>query len=227
MARLARIVVPGIPHHVTQRGNRREEVFFGAEDYQAYIDLLAEAAAKAGTEVWAYCLMPNHVHLILVPSHADGLRATLGDAHRRYTLRINRRNGWTGHLWRGRFGSVAMDEGYLANAVRYVSLNPVRARLAGRAADWPWSSVGAHLAGEDDDLVTARPVLERMPDFAQALASGEDEAASAALRRAETIGRPLGTDDWLAALESRYGQRLRRQRRGPKPGAMTAKQTVK
>jgi putative transposase len=106
LPRLARIVVPGAPHHVTQRGNRREPVFFSDGDYRFYRDLLAEAAAQADTEVWAYCLMPNHVHLILTPASADGLRATLAEAHRRHTNFINERNGWTGHLWQGRFVSM-------------------------------------------------------------------------------------------------------------------------
>ena len=136
MARIARIVLPGAPHHVTQRGNRREPVFFEDGDYVLYKNLLAEAAERAGTSVWAYCLMPNHVHLILVPTTEDGLRATLADAHRRYTRHINARHEWTGHLWQGRFGSVAMDEEHLMHAVRYVSLNPVRARLVRRARDW-------------------------------------------------------------------------------------------
>ena len=105
MARLARIVVPGLPHHVTQRGNRRQQVFFDDGDYRAYRGLLAEYCAKAETQVWAYCLMPNHVHLILVPSHPDGLRAALGEAHRRYSRRINRRQDWQGHLWQERFRS--------------------------------------------------------------------------------------------------------------------------
>lgn len=159
MSRIARIVVPGIPHHVTQRGNRRDPVFFEDGDFRHYIALLSAAAKKARTEVWAYCLMPNHVHLILVPSHEDGLRATLGDAHRRYTRFINARNKWTGHLWQGRFGSVAMDEDHLFHGVRYVSLNPVRANLVRRARDWRWFCVRAHLAGKNDALVTVAPVL--------------------------------------------------------------------
>ena len=110
MARTARLVVPGYPHHVTQRGNRDLPVFFGEDDYRAYQALLAEWCARAGTEVWAYCLMPNHVHLVMVPSHADGLRAALGEAHRRYTRRINLRQEWSGHLWQGRFASFPMDE---------------------------------------------------------------------------------------------------------------------
>lgn len=216
MARIARIVIPGIPHHVTQRGNRREPVFFGPGDYRHYIDLLAEAAAEAQTEVWAYCLMPNHAHLILVPKTQDGLRATLAEAHRRYTGFINARNNWTGHLWQGRFGSVAMDEAHLAHAVRYVSLNPVRAKLVRRASDWPWSSVRAHLTGEDDTLVRVAPVLQRWPDFSEMLKSGEDAQMSSALRRAETVGRPIGSAEWLEQVEGKLGRSVRPAKRGPK-----------
>src|SRR3954470_1462160 len=129
MARVARLVVPGAPHHVTQRGNRGDKVFFADGDYRFYLSLLSEASKNAGTEVWAYCLMPNHVHMILVPSELDGLRATLAETHRRYTTFINTRLGERGHLWQGRFSSVAMDEAHLVSAVRYISLNPVRAGL--------------------------------------------------------------------------------------------------
>jgi len=211
MARLARVVVPGIPHHVTQRGNRRERTFFEDADYKRYRTMLGDAARRAGAAVWAYCLMPNHVHLIVVPADADGLRRTFADAHRRYTGLINARHGWTGHLWQGRFGAVAMDEAHLLAAVRYVALNPVRAGLVRRAADWPWSSAAAHLAGRDDALVTVAPLLERYGDFAALLGSAEedrDAGAWAALRRAERSGRPLGSPEWLAELERRSGRRL-------------------
>ena len=103
MARLARIVIPGLPHHVTQRGNRREAIFFEDGDHEIYLDLLAEQALKADVAVWAYCLMPNHVHLILKPAHADGLGRAVGEAHRRYTNFINARGRWTGHLFQSRF----------------------------------------------------------------------------------------------------------------------------
>jgi putative transposase len=147
MARIACLVVPGVPHHVSQRGNRRQTTFFGDDVDRLYRELLAKAAGKARAEVWAYCLMPSHVHVILTPSDPDGLRNTVADLHRRYTAHINARNGWNGHLWQGRFGSVAMDEAHLFAAARYVALNPVRAGLATRAEDWPWSSARAHLAG--------------------------------------------------------------------------------
>ena len=130
MARLARVVVPGIAHHVTQRGNGRARTFFGDGDYALYRDLLAEHCRKADVDVWAWCLMPNHVHLILVPSDADGLRRALAGVHRRYAGIIHARRRRTGHFWQGRFGAVAMDEDHLAAALRYVSLNPVRARIS-------------------------------------------------------------------------------------------------
>ena len=217
MARLPRIVFPGHPHHITQRGNRKERVFFRDSDYALYIDLLSKAARKAETEIWCYCLMPNHVHLIAVPSDKDGLRKTFADAHRRYTTCINERLGITGHLWQGRFGSVVMDQRHLYHAVRYVSLNPVRARLVQQARDWRWSSVKAHLLGKDDSLVKVGPVLNRYGDFAAFLGdSSHDEDEFKRLRQSETTGRPLGDEAWLQTLESLTGKTVRAQKPGPK-----------
>jgi len=217
MARLARIVLPGSPHHVTQRGNRRERTFFEDGDYRLYLDLLATASAKARAEVWGYCLMPNHVHVILVPSDVDGIRRTFADLHRRYTTHVNARYGWTGHLWQGRFGSVAMDEAHLFAAIRYVSLNPVRARLVDSAADWPWSSARAHLAGRDDGVVNVAPVLERVDDFATFLDEPFDEAeVFKPLRLSETTGRPLGGDSWVRTVEVALGRSVAPKKRGRK-----------
>jgi len=217
MARLPRIVVPGFPHHVTQRGNRRSRVFFEDGDYALYIDLLSEAAVRAGTETGCDCLMPNHVHLVAVPSDKDGLRATFADAHRRYTGYINARLRVTGHLWQGRFGSVVMDESHLFHAVRYVSLNPVRAKLVPQAQDWRWSSVAAHLSGNDDKLVRVAPILERYGGFAAVLdESTGDEPEFKRLRQSETTGRPLGSEAWMEKLEKTIGRTLKPQKRGPK-----------
>ena len=216
MARLPRVVIPGIPHHVTQRGNRRERTFFEEGDYALYLDLLADAARRAHAEVWCYCLMPNHVHIVIVPSDEDGLRRTFRYVHRHYTGFINARMRTTGHLWQGRFGSVAMDEEHLHNAFRYVSLNPVRAGLVRQARDWRWSSVRAHLAGEDDHLVKVAPALERLGDFARFLAEPIDEAgAFAGLRKAESVGRPIGSAEWIKAMEARTGMKLAPGKRGP------------
>jgi putative transposase len=218
MARQARAVVAGLPHHVTQRGNRREAIFFEDGDQEIYRDLLAEQTRKAGVEVWAYCLMPNHVHLILTPTRAEGLGQAVGEAHRRYTNFINARGRWTGHLFQSRFASVVMDDVHLMAAVCYVSLNPVRAGLVGYAADWAWSSVRAHLAGEDDRLVTVRPVLERVACFADLLLEDRDEAF-AALRRAERTGRQVGAAEFVTGLERLLGRPIARRAPGPKSTA--------
>jgi putative transposase len=217
MPRLARIVAPGFPHHVTQRGNRRQPVFFGDEDYKTYRSLLAESCKRARVSVWAYCLMPNHVHLILVPSDADGLRAALGEAHRRYTRHVNMREGWRGYLWQGRFASFPMDETHLLACARYVELNPVRARLVERPRDWRWSSAAAHLRGRDDALVTVAPLLELVPDWRAFLRQGLSEAEHAAIRSGERTGRPLGSARFVARLEKRLKRTLARQKPGPKP----------
>jgi putative transposase len=162
--------------------------------------------------------MPNHVHAIVTPRETDGLRRTFAELHRRYTGHINARHHWTGHLWQARFSSVAMDEDHLVAAVRYVSLNPVRARLVARAEDWPWSSARAHFAGRDDGVVAVLPVLERVGDFAAFLDRPFDEdAAFAPLRRAETVGRPLGAQEWIRRLEREYQRTLLPAKRGPKP----------
>src|SRR5690349_15979987 len=217
MARLARVVIPGLPHHVTQRGNGGARTFFDEDDYTLYRDLLAASCAAAGVEIWAWCLMPNHVHLILVPSDADGLRRALAPVHRRYAGIIHARRKRTGHFWQGRFGCVAMDEAHLAAALRYVSLNPVRARLVERARDWRWSSGRAHLGGHDDGITAIAPVRERYPDFSHFLSEETDAEMLQRLRGAETIGRPLGNGKFLDAIERKTKRILKPAKRGPKP----------
>jgi len=197
-------------------------VFFGEDDYALYRDLLASQCRKHGVAVWAYCLMPNHVHLILVPDHAEALGRALGEAHRRYSSTINARLRVTGHLFQARFGSVAMDEEHLMTAARYVALNPVRARLIERAQDWRWSSVAAHLSGRDDGLVSVAPLLDRCAGrFGDLIATEPSAEALSALRAAETIGRPLGSAAFLARLAALTGRDPRPKRRGPKPGELS------
>jgi putative transposase len=219
MSRLARFVAPGFPHHVTQRGNRRAPIFFEDGDYALYRDLLAERCRKASVACWAYCLMPNHVHLILVPTTADGLARAIGEAHRQYTGFVNARARWTGHLFQGRFSSVALDEEHLMLAARYVTLNPVRARLVQRPQDWAWSSLRAHLTGRDDGLVAVAPLLDRLGSITALVDTEPEEIALTRLRAAEATGRPLGSDDFVTQLEGLMRRRLRRQKPGPKAKA--------
>ena len=217
MARLARAVFPGLPHHVTQRGNGRARTFFLNSDYALYRDLLREHCAVAGVAIWAYCLMPNHVHLVLVPGDSDGLRRALSRVHRSYAGALHSRLRRTGHFWQGRFGCVAMDEAHLQCALRYVALNPVRAGLVARAQDWRWSSARAQLGLGADGLTQLEPLRERVPDFAALLAAAEDEDAAIRLRRAESIGRPVGSADFLKRLEGDHGRAFEPGRPGRRP----------
>jgi putative transposase len=217
MARLARVVAPGVPHHVTQRGNRRQRTFFTDDDYRLYRDLMAEWCGRAGVVIWAYCLMPNHVHMIATPETADGLRRGIGEAHRRYARHINFREDWRGFLWQGRFASFPLDGDYLLAAARYIELNPVRGGLANMPEAWPWSSARAHLAGDDDELVTAAPLLDLVGDWRTLLSLPADDDEVDALRRHQRTGRPLGEDSFVDRLEADLGRPLRRRKPGPKP----------
>lgn len=217
MARIARIVIPHVPHHVTQRGNRRLPTFFEEDDYSAYLEALEDSCAKTGTEVWAYCLMPNHVHLLLVPKAKDGLRATLGEAHRRYTRMVNFRENWRGHLWQERFASFPTDESHLLNVVRYIELNPVRANLAACAEAYPWSSASAHLNKLPDPLLQSNRLLALVPDWREFLDAGLSQEDIETFRRHERTGRPLGSPAFIAHIESMLGISLARKKPGRKP----------
>jgi putative transposase len=217
MARMARAVAAGVPHLVTQRGNRGQPVFFGDDDYENYKALLAEGCRAAAVAVWAYCLMPGQVHLILMPSDEDGLRAALGETHRRYTRLVNARENWRGYLWQGRFASFPVDNTWLLACARYVELSPVHAKLARRARDWRWSSARAHLKARDDGLVRAGPLVERVDDWAAFLNDGLKEEEREAIRKGERTGRPLGAASFVKRLEKKLGRTLARQKPGPKP----------
>ena len=223
MARLSRIIVPDTPHHITQRGNRRQDLFVEPGDYALYRDLMGERCKANGVACWAYCLMPNHVHLILTPASVEGLSRAVGEAHRRYTAFFNARARTTGHLFQARFASAAMDDAHCLNAVRYLAFNPVRAGLAGGVGDWPHSSVPAHQAGRDDPLVSVAPILGRAC-FADLMEMSRDEqAALAGFETSHANGRPLGAADFIASVEARLGRRVQPAKRGRKPGASPAK----
>ena len=204
MTRIARVVVPNFPHHVIQRGNRRQKTFFCEDEYQYYVELVSEYSRQTGTEVWAYCLMPNHVHLVMVPSTEDGLRATLGEAHRRYTRHINFREGSRGHLWQERFHSFSMDEDYLSATVRYVERNPVTAKLCKFPEDWKWSGARAHIKGEDDALVRVRPMLDRVDRWNAYLSDAVKLDKEELIERHARTGRPLSNPDFHTQAGNHY-----------------------
>ena len=227
MGRLARVVVPGMPHHVTQRGNRRQKTFFSEEDYRAYLSLLVDWCARCDVRVWAYCLMPNHVHLIVVPSRADGLARALGETHRRYTRRVNFREGWRGYLWQGRFASFVMDEPHLLAAAAYVERNPVAAGLVDRAEQWAWSSAKAHVRGKPDGVAETDWLADRTAGWVctwrKYLRQEEVSGVGEMLRRHESTGRPLGEESFLRKIGRLVGRDILRHKPGPKPKKRTNK----
>ena len=216
MVRIARVVAPGVAHHITQRGNRRQRTFFCDEDYRAYLALMSEWCKRCRVAVLAYCLMPNHVHLIAVPKSADDLRRAIGEAHRRYTRRLNSRKRWRGCLWQGRFASYPMDEGHLLTAVRYVEMNPVKARLVEKPGDYRWSSAAAHIKGRDDKLVKVAPLIKRVGGWRKFLAEPLTTEQVREMQRYERTGRALGSERFVKRLENKLGRRLRRRQPGPK-----------
>jgi putative transposase len=219
MARIARVIAKNYPHHITQRGNRRQDTFFCDDDYRYYIRLMSEWCDKCGVKIWAYCLMPNHVHLVAVPESEDGLRRAIGEAHRRYTRHINFREQWRGHLWQGRFASFLMDEQYLLTATRYIELNPVKAGLVSIPEQYPWSSARAHIKGENDDLVQVKPLLRMVANWQQFLSCDVPDEEYELLQQHERTGRPLGSKSFIERLENELSRNLTPQKGGrPKKG---------
>ena len=177
---------------------------------------MAASCERYGVDIWAYCLMPNHVHLIAVPQTKDGLQRAIGEAHRRYTRRINFRENWRGHLWQERFASYPMGENYLLAATRYIELNPVRARMVENPGDYRWSSVTAHMNGHDDILVRVGPLLDLIGDWGSFLSGGVVKEDMERLGLYERTGRPLGDKIFMEHLERMVGRTLRRQKPGRK-----------
>ena len=217
MPRTARIVVPGYPHHVTQRGCRLQQTFFDDSDYRAYLGLLRALKDTAGVDVLAYCLMPNHVHIVAIPNQKMSLARLFGVAHHRYALRVNAKHGWRGHLWQERFYSFVMDEEHFLAAVRYVEMNPVRAGLSTRPDQWRWSSVHAHLGASSDPLVATVPVLEQVADWRRFLSQDCPVDKLDDIRKHTRTGHPAGDDLFIRKLEDVTGRRLRRRKPGRKP----------
>jgi len=217
MPRIARIVAEGLPHHITQRGNRRQKVFFSEGDYQAYLNLLRIHLKLFSLDIESYCLMPNHVHLILVPYKKDDLAIAVGRTHQKYTSLINKRENWRGYLWQGRFSSFILDEKYLLAATRYILLNPVKAGLVKNPWDYKWSSARHHLGLEKSSIITGS-LLENMIDGWKAFLSTELEVRDEKLIKLhERTGRPLGGDSFVEKLEKTLNMKLKKDKPGPKP----------
>ena len=216
MSRLPRLIVPEIPHHITQRGNRKQRVFFSDSDKSLYLKILRDNSKKTGLRYLAYCLMDNHVHLIMIPKEKDEITTTLRETHRKYTTMINLRENWKGYLWQGRFGSCPLDDIHLYMAIRYIERNPIRAGIVEKAENFPWSSARGHLTLKEDPLLAGTAGYLDFGDWRKYLAEQDSEQFMKSLRLHERTGRPFGDEAFIFRLEEISGRMLRKRRPGPK-----------
>ena len=234
MPRQARTIFPNLPHHITQRGNRGEDVFFDDEDRECYLAWLHEYAVEHGVEVAGYCLMSNHIHLILIPPDENSLHLLLKPLHMRYAQRFNRKRLQQGHVWQGRYFSSPLDGDYFRAALRYVERNPVRARLVRKAENYAWSSARGHCGLETDALLRAKPASRKDWDdigsWSKWLSEPDEEVALLILRRNVMMGLPCGSEGFLKKLEKKAGRNLHYKPQGrpkkPEP-KRSAKQPLK
>lgn len=207
MPRKYRLVVADKPHHIIQRGNRRQKVFFYLEDKLLYLKLLKEQVQKYEVEVWAYCLMDNHVHLVLVPKTIEGLAKAVAETNRYFACKINKRYGWKGYLWQGRFVSFVMDEIYLIRALRYVENNPVRAKIVEKPWEYLWSSARKHVNEAEDDLIKECPAMKLVDDWKDFLMRPEIDDILNEIRKRNLSGLPLGENAFIEKIAKDYGLR--------------------
>jgi putative transposase len=210
MPRIARVVAKGYPHHVTQRGNYKQPVFENDNDYIQYLEWLKDYAKKYSLNIWAYCLMANHVHFICVPKEEDSLARTFNMLHMRYAQYINQRKQVCGHLWQGRFYSCILDERHLYSAVRYVENNPVRVGIVRKPQRYRWSSASSHVDKKKDTVLSQDCYLEsEIEDWSEYLREKDDEQIVMSIRKCSMTGRPCGSDSFVKKLESLFGRRLK------------------
>ena len=225
MARMARAVLVGVAHHLTQRGLDKRQIFVTEEDFEVYLALVRTNAKRFGAELFGYCLMPNHVHWIVLPQHEAALSRTFGDAHGRYAAYLNTKLGRSGHFWQNRFFSCSMDEAHLWAALRYVERNPVRAGMVDRASSFRWSSAAVHAGiAPRPDWLEAQPMESRFTPQQWDLFLKSDSIAEAdiELRKNTYTGRPTGSREFVEWAEAKLGRKLAAQPGGRRQRAITA-----
>jgi len=205
MPRQARVVFPNIPHHIIQRGNRREDVFFSDNDRKQYLEWLKEYCKEQKVEILTYCLMTNHIHLIAVPTTQDGLQKVLKPLHMRYAQKINRERGWKGHFWQGRYFSSPLDNEYLLFATSYIERNPIRVKKVRKAENYKWSSARGHCGTAQDDILTKKMKwlnkYEGIDNWRQWLSIKEEKEKTDLIRRNTEKGIPTGSGRFIRRLE--------------------------
>ncbi len=216
MTRLARVVVVGVPHHITQRGNNRQNIFLNDTDRSKYLAWINEYSRRYNTEILAYCLMNNHVHFIAIPQDSRSLAKTFNNAHTRYSRYYNHKTGACGHLWQGRFYSCALDEKHLYRAIRYVERNPVRAKLAINPWDWKWSSAAFHTGRAEGTPSLCYPInmLTGIDDWEEYLRQTDECAELDLIRKQTKTGRPIGGDEFVHTIESTLNRTVRVKKAG-------------
>ena len=217
MARLARVILPNFPHHILQRGNRGQDVFFKEEDYEYYLELLKQWCRHERIKILGYCLMSNHIHLVLKPCKRSNVSKAVGEVHRRYTQMINLRENWRGYLWQGRFSSFPMDKPYLLKTLAYVDLNPVKANIVKSPYDYPYSSAKAHKEGQDPrDIIKPSQLQVICCDWEAYLKQAQKQSISE-LQAHNRTGRPLGSDRFIKRAEKLLNRDdLMKKKPGPK-----------
>ena len=221
VARLARVVAVDVPHHVTQRGNARQFILASDAERMVYLDLLRQAVQLHSLSVIGYCLMSNHVHLVVIPRKTEALASALKHAHGRYASYWNASHASSGHAWQGRYYSCPLDQAHLWEALRYAELNPVRAGMVAEPEAWPWSSAAAHCGKAEPDVCLEMEMWRRhwsVSSWQKFLGVGEAESDLAALRQCTHTGRPLGTPEFIQALEQNMQRQL-----APRKGGRRAK----
>jgi len=215
MARLARSTVIGYPHQVTQRGNYEQTVFEEEADFRRYLAWLGEFSDRYHVEIWAYCLMRNHVHFICVPKAEDGLARTFNTLHMRYAQYFHGKKGLSGHLWKGRFLSCILDDQSVFEEVRFIETNPVRAGIVERAETYPWSSARHHVLGEQDPVIKNSCFQKKeVTDWRTYLMERGDEPILLRTWQSLKTGRPAGDESFVHGLEEIVGRRLMALPRG-------------
>lgn len=211
MPRTARIVVPDLPYHITQRGNYRQEVFEDNEDRLSYLSWIDDYSKQYKLSIYAYCLMDNHVHFIVIPREEDSLAKVFSISHMRYSQYFNKKKKASGHLWQGRFYSCVMDEDYFVTTLRYVERNPVRAGIVRKPWQWKWSSAGEH-TGQGSGIINLEKITTlidtSVEEWKEYIDSVENEEEVVSIRKHTMLGRPLGTKDFVSKLGKRLGRVL-------------------
>jgi putative transposase len=212
MARIARVVAVGYPHHITQRGNYGQTIFFNDKDRKLYLEWIQEYSNKFGLALLSDCLMSNHVHFIGIPEKEDSMAKTFNAAHMRYAHYFNKKSKVKGHLWQGRFYSCVLDENHLISTAKYIERNPVRAGLVKTPWEWKWSSASNHIGQDCSQQLKLKDLFQFIPieqkEWKDYISAEDKEKDMEMIKKKTLTGQPLCGEQALKKLEDKFGRRL-------------------